>query len=157
MLPSAIMKFVPQRILRLAKDERGVSAVEFALILPLMLTLYFGGVEVSQGVAIDRKVTLDGAHRDRPRLAGFERQQCRHGRHSQGHRGRARALSDRRPRKSRCRVIKIDANSKVTVEWSDTFKAPPTAGFDHHVGAGPRLSCPIRRWSGVRCRTPTSP
>ena len=26
--------------LRLAKDERGVSAVEFAMMLPLMLTLY---------------------------------------------------------------------------------------------------------------------
>jgi Flp pilus assembly protein TadG len=43
---------------RLAKDRRGVSAVEFAMLLPLMLTLYLGGVEVSQGVSIDRKVTL---------------------------------------------------------------------------------------------------
>ena len=37
---------------------RGVSAVEFAMLLPLMITLYLGGVEISQGVAIDRKVTL---------------------------------------------------------------------------------------------------
>ena len=43
---------------RFAKDSEGVSAVEFALLLPLMLTLYFGAVEVSQGVTIDRKVTL---------------------------------------------------------------------------------------------------
>ena len=28
------------------------------MLLPLMLTLYFGAVEVSQGVAVDRKVTL---------------------------------------------------------------------------------------------------
>jgi Flp pilus assembly protein TadG len=43
---------------RLARDERGVSAVEFAMLLPLMLSLYLGAVEVSQAVAVDRKVTL---------------------------------------------------------------------------------------------------
>ena len=40
------------------RDQRGVSAVEFAMLLPLMITLYLGAVEISQGVAIDRKVTL---------------------------------------------------------------------------------------------------
>jgi Flp pilus assembly protein TadG len=35
-----------------------VSAVEFALLLPLMLTLYLGSTEVSTGIAINRKVTL---------------------------------------------------------------------------------------------------
>jgi Flp pilus assembly protein TadG len=45
-------------IRRLLRDKRGVSAVEFAMLLPLMVTLYLGGVEVSQAVAIDRKVTL---------------------------------------------------------------------------------------------------
>jgi Flp pilus assembly protein TadG len=47
-----------QRLVRFGKDRRGVSAVEFAMLLPLMLTLYLGTVEISQGVAIDRKVTL---------------------------------------------------------------------------------------------------
>ena len=28
------------------------------MLLPLMLTLYLGGVEVSQGISVDRKVTL---------------------------------------------------------------------------------------------------
>jgi Flp pilus assembly protein TadG len=51
-------RFLPRRLSRLSADERGVSAVEFALILPLMLTMYFGAVEVSTGIAIDRKVTL---------------------------------------------------------------------------------------------------
>jgi Flp pilus assembly protein TadG len=46
------------RISRLAADERGVSAVEFAMLLPLMLTLYLGTVEISQGISADRKVTL---------------------------------------------------------------------------------------------------
>jgi Flp pilus assembly protein TadG len=49
---------VADRIGRLARDERGVSAVEFAMLLPLMLTLYLGSVEISQGIAADRKVTL---------------------------------------------------------------------------------------------------
>ncbi len=46
------------RIRRFARDSRGAAAVEFALVTPLMLTMYFGIVEVSSGVAIDRKVTL---------------------------------------------------------------------------------------------------
>jgi len=40
------------------EDRRGISAVEFALLLPLMVTLYLGGVEISQGISADRKVTL---------------------------------------------------------------------------------------------------
>jgi Flp pilus assembly protein TadG len=42
----------------LANDERGVSAVEFAMLVPLMLSLYLGAVEISQGIGADRKVTL---------------------------------------------------------------------------------------------------
>src|ERR1700746_1615692 len=47
-----------QRLARLRDDSRGVSSVEFAMLLPLMLTLYLGAVEISQGIGIDRKVTL---------------------------------------------------------------------------------------------------
>ncbi len=46
---------------RFGRDARAVSAVEFALIAPLMITLYFGCVEVSDGVAVDRKVSLTAA------------------------------------------------------------------------------------------------
>jgi Flp pilus assembly protein TadG len=46
------------RIKRFARDSRGAAAVEFALVTPLMLTMYFGMVELSSGVAIDRKVTM---------------------------------------------------------------------------------------------------
>ena len=47
-----------QRLVRLGRDQRGVAAVEFAMLLPLMITLYLGAVEISQAVGIDRKVTL---------------------------------------------------------------------------------------------------
>jgi Flp pilus assembly protein TadG len=47
-----------RQLARFAHDRRGVSAVEFAMLLPLMITLYLGTVEISQGVAINRKVTL---------------------------------------------------------------------------------------------------
>lgn len=43
---------------RLRRDERGVSAVEFAMLLPLMLTMYLGTVEASQGISASRKLTL---------------------------------------------------------------------------------------------------
>lgn len=43
---------------RFAGDNRGLAAVEFAFIVPLMLVLFFGTLEVSNGVAADRKVTL---------------------------------------------------------------------------------------------------
>jgi Flp pilus assembly protein TadG len=43
---------------RYGGDRRGVAAVEFAMLLPMMLTLYLGSVEVSTGVAVNRKVTL---------------------------------------------------------------------------------------------------
>lgn len=46
---------------RLAGDRRGVSAVEFALLAPLMIALYFGSVGISDGVNIDRKVSLTAA------------------------------------------------------------------------------------------------
>ena len=42
----------------LASDERGVSAVEFAMLLPLMLSLYLGAVEVSQGIGAEFKQTM---------------------------------------------------------------------------------------------------
>jgi Flp pilus assembly protein TadG len=44
--------------MRFAGDRRGVSAVEFALLLPVMVTLFLGSVEASQGIATDRKVEL---------------------------------------------------------------------------------------------------
>ena len=46
---------------RIAADRRAVSAVEFALLLPLMLTLFIGGNEVSQAMTIYRKISRTGS------------------------------------------------------------------------------------------------
>src|ERR1700742_440592 len=42
----------------LIEDSRGIAATEFAVIVPLMLVMFFGTVEYSSAVAVDRKVTL---------------------------------------------------------------------------------------------------
>src|ERR1700733_6932338 len=43
---------------RFGKERRGVAALEFAILLPMMLILFLGSVEMSTGVMIKRKVTL---------------------------------------------------------------------------------------------------
>lgn len=45
-------------VARFGRDKRGIGAVEFAFIAPVMMMFTFGTIDVSSGVAIDRKVTL---------------------------------------------------------------------------------------------------
>jgi Flp pilus assembly protein TadG len=52
---------VVTRLRGLCGDRRGVAAVEFAIVLPFLLALYVGGVELGDGMAIQVKVT-DAAH-----------------------------------------------------------------------------------------------
>lgn len=39
------------------RDDRGVAAVEFGLIVPIMFTLFIGSIEFSQAITVDRRVT----------------------------------------------------------------------------------------------------
>jgi Flp pilus assembly protein TadG len=48
---------MPRLLRRFLADRAAVSAVEFALLLPIMLTLYIGGIQISDALSIDRKVT----------------------------------------------------------------------------------------------------
>lgn len=52
------MSSIWSRIAAFTADCRGVAATEFAVIVPIMLAMFFGTVEFSNGVAVDRKVTL---------------------------------------------------------------------------------------------------
>ncbi|RTL53599.1 MAG: pilus assembly protein [Bradyrhizobiaceae bacterium] len=51
-------KPVSSLLTRFSRDTRGLAATEFAIILPMMLVIFFGTIEVSTGVAVDRKVTI---------------------------------------------------------------------------------------------------
>ena len=43
---------------RLGREKRGNAAIEFAVIVPVMLTMFFGVVEFSAAVAINRKISM---------------------------------------------------------------------------------------------------
>jgi len=42
----------------LLDDRSGLAAVEFAMIFPMMLVMFFGVVEISSAISADRKATL---------------------------------------------------------------------------------------------------
>ena len=46
-----------EKFRRFATANEGVAAVEFALILPFLMVLYMGSLEVSQIVSVDRKMS----------------------------------------------------------------------------------------------------
>ena len=46
-----------QRLIGFGRDRAGVSALEFAFVLPLMLTIYIGSFELSQGLSAKTKVS----------------------------------------------------------------------------------------------------
>lgn len=44
------------RTLRGARNDAGMAAVEFSLILPILVLLWIGGVEVTQALSVDRRL-----------------------------------------------------------------------------------------------------
>lgn len=46
---------------RLARDKRGVSAVEFALIAPVLIAFYFGLAELTQAMMAERRASHTAA------------------------------------------------------------------------------------------------
>jgi len=55
---SKIWRWARLSALALIGDRSGVAAIEFAMLVPIMLVMFFGVVEFSSAVAVDRKVTL---------------------------------------------------------------------------------------------------
>jgi Flp pilus assembly protein TadG len=54
----ALARTMSRGVARFAKARSGLAAVEFAMLLPIMMTLYLGCVEITTAVATQRKVTL---------------------------------------------------------------------------------------------------
>jgi Flp pilus assembly protein TadG len=108
------------------RDEGGLSAVEFALLLPLMLTLYLGSVEISQGISADRKVTLT------TRTVADLVSQVSSVNNSDMQNSLNAAATVMAPFSSTnlkvvVSSIKVDASGKATVDWSDTLNGTARA------------------------------
>ena len=115
----SFMEFHKQRLLGLAGDQRGVSAVEFALLLPLMLALYLGVVEISQGISADRKLTITA------RTVADLVSQASNASNSYMTKSLDAATAVMAPfpdsnLKITVSSVAIDANRNATVSWSDT-------------------------------------
>jgi Flp pilus assembly protein TadG len=113
---------------RFARDARGVSAVEFALVLPLMMTLYLGGAEVSQAISASRKVTL--VSRTVSDLTS-QSSSISTAKMTEILSASGVVLSPFSGNSLKVTVssVKIDATGKATIEWSDTLR-----GTKHGVG-----------------------
>ena len=55
------MKALAVRLAQWISDRRGVAAIEFALIVPLLLSMYFVTMEVSQAIETNKKVSRVGS------------------------------------------------------------------------------------------------
>jgi len=121
------LRLIPKRLARRFGDDRsGLAALEFALILPIMVALYLGGVEIGDALTIKRKVTSVTSS-----LSDLVTQ--------------AKALDDKDmnnifdaaasiitpydENKLRIRVsgVAIDSKGKATVAWSDARNDTPLA------------------------------
>lgn len=53
-----MIKSLSRRKKRILSDDSGLAAVEFALSFPFLIFLYFGGVEITEAIVLQRQTTL---------------------------------------------------------------------------------------------------
>jgi Flp pilus assembly protein TadG len=129
-----VPRFDKSRRRRFARDQRGVSAVEFALVAPIMIGLYFGCVEVSDAVSVDRKVSLTAAA-----LANLSSQVTTISANDMTNifdaAGAIIAPYDATKMKMTVTCISIDASKNATVKWSVTRNGTVNSGTATLPGA----------------------
>jgi Flp pilus assembly protein TadG len=123
-----IYRMLLRHLAEFSEDRSGLSAVEFAMLLPLMLTLYLGSVEVSNAVAADRKVSITArtvadlatqyASIDHPTMSNILK-------------ASSVVIAPYSPSNLTVTVsqVKIDQKGKPTIDWSCS-----TNGAAHSVG-----------------------
>lgn len=113
---------------RLIGDQRGVSAVEFAMLAPVMIALYFGCVGISDGINIDRKVSLTAAA-----LANLTAQSTTISKGDMTNilNASSAILAPYSASKLKMTVscLHIDADKNVTVKWSETRNGSKLTSF----------------------------
>ena len=145
-----IVDSIKRKLGRLAADERGVSAVEFAMLLPLMLTLYLGSVEVSQGIGADRKLTLTART-----ICDLVSQVSSIGNTDMTNALNASSAIMAPFPTSNLKVtvssVKIDAAGKATVDWSDSLNGTArTKGSTVTLPAALNVASTSLIWSEVQ-------
>jgi Flp pilus assembly protein TadG len=102
---------------RFRSDKRGVSAVEFALVLPLMVVLFMGVLQVSELASVKRKTTL--VARATADLVSQTQSINQNDLNAVMEAGKAvMAPFSTTPLKIRITSIKIDQDKKTSVVWS---------------------------------------
>lgn len=131
-------------------DRRGVSAVEFALILPILLILFFGTAEITQGVTIYRKVTVTARS-----LADLVARTTTVTNNDMSDIFKAAtsvvAPFDASSLQIVVSSVAIDANGNATIAWSDAQNATPHAK-NSNVALPSGLNVPNRSliWAEVK-------
>jgi Flp pilus assembly protein TadG len=145
------MMLWPARLLaRFAGDRRGVSAVEFAMLAPVMVTLYFGLVSLSDGIGLDRKISLTAST-----LANLAASCTSSNTNAGGCPGNALSTTEMNNILGASSAIvapystskltltlsclNIDANKNVTVKWSYSNKGSGRSG---NIAIDPALQVP---------------
>jgi Flp pilus assembly protein TadG len=116
----ALLSRLSQKLSAFRRDRRAASIVEFAMVLPLMVTMYIGVVEVTNGVAAQRKVTL-AARTVADLVTQFK---AIKNADMDGILSAAPAImfpSDPKPLKVTVSAVSIDAKGVAKIVWTDSY------------------------------------
>ncbi|MGJ3231050.1 MAG: TadE/TadG family type IV pilus assembly protein [Oceanicaulis sp.] len=106
------------------RDRKGVSALEFALVAPVMVLMYLGSAELTQALTVDRKVTgAANAVADLVAQDDFVTDD-----ELDDIRAAAAAILAPQPAERltlRITSVRMDADGEIFVDWSESETLPP--------------------------------